>query len=122
MAEPVQIKNEQGTVRMTLLKYEDILWPPPVQEPVKTVTDQWNFPYKDGDLFVCSYPRTGWYLLLSYEFIYLNNEFICLYICWVHLSSFLFTFVIEAGCLCFVCRDILSADVDKIQRRINIDM
>lgn len=59
MAEPVQIKNEQGTVRWTLLKYEGILWPPQFQDPVKTANDIRNFPHKDGDLFVCSQPKTG---------------------------------------------------------------
>ena len=59
MVETVDIKNQQGVVRMTTLKYEGIIWPPNVQDPVQRVNDTWNFPYKDGDLFVCSYPRTG---------------------------------------------------------------
>ena len=59
MAETVVIKSQQGDVRMTTKRYEGIIWPPMVQDPVKRVEDTWNFPYKDGDLFVCSYPRTG---------------------------------------------------------------
>lgn len=57
--ERLEIKNEQGIVRMTFQKYESILWTPFTKDPVKAVNDTRNFPYKDGDLIVCSYPRTG---------------------------------------------------------------
>ena len=60
MAEEVEfMRNRQGAVRMKVLKYEGIIWPPMIKDPVKTVEEHKKFPYQDGDLFVCSYPRTG---------------------------------------------------------------
>ena len=59
MVERIELKDKKGTVRMITQKYEGIIWSPIVQDPVKRVHDTWDFPYKDGDVFVCSYPRTG---------------------------------------------------------------
>ena len=59
MAEEVEMKNEHGVVRVKLLKYEGIIWPPMIKDPIKTVEETKKFQYQDGDLFVCSYPRTG---------------------------------------------------------------
>ena len=72
MAEKVDIKNEQGVVRMSTQKYEGIIWPPMIQDPVKRVEDTLNFPYKDGDLFVCSYPRTGKFSIFFISFVSLR--------------------------------------------------
>ena len=59
---------------MSKQKYEGIIWPPMIQDPVKRVEDTLNFPHKDGDLFVCSYPRTGktsiYLLSVSMQFRY----------------------------------------------------
>ena len=64
MAEEIELmKNEQGMVRMKVLKYEGIIWPPIIKDPVKTVEETKKFQYQDGDLFVVSFPRTGMLLL-----------------------------------------------------------
>ena len=59
MAERIEIKDQYGTVQKVFFKYEGMLWPSVVQDPVRRVQDTWDFPYKDGDLFVCSHPKTG---------------------------------------------------------------
>ena len=59
MAERIEIKDRNGSVFKEVLKYEGILWPKVVHDPVQRVRDTWDFPYMDGDMFVCSYPKTG---------------------------------------------------------------
>lgn len=74
MAEQFLMKNKDGVVRMTTLKYEGIVWPTIVPDPVKAVDDAKKFPYKDGDLFVCSYPRTGSNWMLDMLAMVRNNS------------------------------------------------
>ena len=59
MGEQFQLRNEHGVVRMVMTKYEGYNWPAMVQDPVAVLKEINNFQYRDGDLIVCSYPRTG---------------------------------------------------------------
>ena len=58
MAQEVEFRDKDGT-GMSLLKYDNLLLPKRWNNPPCKLEEVKNFSYKEGDVFLCSYPKTG---------------------------------------------------------------
>ena len=63
----VDIRDNAGR-GMTIVQHEELLLPLLWTDPPKKLNEIKDFTYKEGDVFICSYPKTGKYLLfLTYD-------------------------------------------------------
>ena len=58
MARELECRDLDGT-GMTLLECEGVLLPKRCSDPPTKLQDVKQFAYKNGDVFLCSYPKTG---------------------------------------------------------------
>ena len=58
MAREIECRDLDGT-GMTLLDYDGYILPKRILDPHRKLQEVEQFAYKDGDVFLCSYPKTG---------------------------------------------------------------